>query len=165
MSTAPRSYRAAQQGVTLIELVIAIALIGVAAAALITALATLTGRSVDPLRRSQATAIAEAYLEEILAKPFTDPSLDPTTGAACPGVAPANRADWDNICDYSGLPDTVVRDQTGTAIGGLSDYQVAVASSQAAGQGIAAADVLRVDVTVTDPLGGSTVLTGLRTRY
>lgn len=155
----------AQQGTTLVELVIAIALIGLAAAALITTLATLTGRSVDPLRRSQATAIAEAYLEEILAKPFTDPSLDPATGAACPGVSPANRADWDNICDYSGLPDTVARDQTGTAIAGLGDYQVSVAITQPAWQGIAASDALRVDVTVTDAAGGSTVLTGIRTRY
>lgn len=156
-----RRYRGAQQGVTLVELVIAIALIGIAVAALMTALASLTGRSVDPLRRSQATVIAEAYLEEILAKPFTDP----TSGATCAGVSPANRADWDDICDYTGLPDTVVRDQTGSAIAGLGDYGVTVAISQAAWQGIAAANVLRVDVTVTDPLGGSTVLTGMRTRY
>lgn len=154
-----------QRGVTLVELVIAIALIGVAAAALLTALASLSGRSVDPLKRSQATAIAEAYLEEILAKPFTDPSLDPATGAACPASAPAGRANWDNICDYTGLPDTVVRDQNGNAIAGLGDYAVTVAINQAAWQGIAAANVLRVDVTVSDPLGGTTVLTGIRTRY
>ena len=69
-----------QQGMTLVELVISIVIIGISAASLYSAMAAITGRSADPLLRQQSLAIAEAYLEEILLQPF----LDPATGSQCP---------------------------------------------------------------------------------
>ena len=54
-----------QRGMTLVELVIAIAIIGIAAAALYSAMASLAGRSADPMLRQQSLLLAEAYLEEI----------------------------------------------------------------------------------------------------
>ena len=59
-----------QQGMTLVELVISIVIIGISAAALYSAMAAITGRSADPMLRQQSLAIAEAYMEEISLQAF-----------------------------------------------------------------------------------------------
>lgn len=151
-----------QQGVTLIELVIALVVLSIAGAALLSTYAYLAQHNADPMLTYQASAIAETYLEEVVAKSFDDP----VTNTTCPAPNAGGRASYDNVCDYRGLPDTVVRDQNGNAIAGLSNYSVAVTiTNNVAWQGIVAADVLRVDVTVTDPRGHVVVLAGYRTRY
>jgi MSHA pilin protein MshD len=144
---------------TLVELVISIVIIGIAAAALFSAMAAITGRSADPLLRQQSLAIAEAYLEEILLQPFLD-----SGGAVCP-APPASRASYDNVCDYDGLSDNGARDARGQAIAALASYRVQVAVTAQAWAGLAAGDVLRVQVTVTDPAGQPLALDGFRTRY
>ncbi|NMY42295.1 prepilin-type N-terminal cleavage/methylation domain-containing protein [Pseudomonas sp. WS 5013] len=148
-----------QAGMTLVELVITIVIIGIAAAALYSAMAAITGRSADPLLRQQSLSIAEGYLEEILLQPFLDSS-----NAVCP-PPPASRASFDNVCDYNGLNDNGVRDARGQAIAALANYRVQVAVTAQALVGLAASDVLRVRVTVTDPAGQTLALDGIRTRY
>lgn len=148
-----------QAGMTLVELVISIVIIGIAAAALYSAMAAITGRSADPLLRQQSLSIAEAYLEEILLQPFLDSS-----GAVCP-APPASRASYDNVCDYDGLNDNGARDARGQAISALASYRVQVEVTAQAWAGLAASDVLRVQVTVTDPAGQPLSLDGFRTRY
>ncbi len=54
---------------TLVELVITIVIIGIAAAALFSAMASITARSADPMLRQQSLLIAEAYLERLLVVP------------------------------------------------------------------------------------------------
>ncbi len=93
-----------QRGMTLVELVITIVIIGIAAAALFSAMASITARSSEPLLRQQSLSLAEAYLEEVLLQAF----LDPATGTACPSP-PAQRGDYDNVCDYAGLTDAGAR--------------------------------------------------------
>ncbi|MDF3031462.1 MAG: prepilin-type cleavage/methylation protein [Moraxellaceae bacterium] len=155
-----------QHGLTLVELVIALVVFSVGVTALLAALARFGSASADPLQAVQARAIAGAYLEEILGKAFTDPLLDPLTGAACPPPNGGGRASYDNICDYRGLPDTRVRDQNGNPVAGLDDYRVVVAiADDVAFHGIPAGDMLQVDVAVTDALGRSYRLTGIETRY
>ncbi len=149
-----------QRGMTLVELVITIVIVGIAAAALYTAMAAITGRSADPLLRQQSLSLAEAYLEEILLQSF----LDPTTGTACPSP-PSDRADFDNVCDYDGLADDGAHNARGDAISNLEAYDVAVQVSAQAWSGLAASDVFYVEVTVTDPAGQPLVLGGYRTRY
>ncbi|WP_137820500.1 prepilin-type N-terminal cleavage/methylation domain-containing protein [Pseudomonas sp. 2FG] len=148
-----------QRGMTLVELVIAIVIIGIAAAALYSAMAAISGRSADPLLRQQSLAIAEAYLEEILLQAYLDPS-----SAVCP-APPANRADYDNVCDYAGLVDNGARDASGQAIAALAAYGVSVTVTPQAWNGLAEAAALYVEVTVLDPAGQSLVLGGYRTRY
>lgn len=58
-----------QRGMTLVELVITIVIIGIAAAALFSAMASITGRSADPMLRQQSLYIAEAYMERLLVAP------------------------------------------------------------------------------------------------
>ncbi|MGH8355482.1 MAG: prepilin-type N-terminal cleavage/methylation domain-containing protein [Pseudomonas sp.] len=149
-----------QRGMTLIELVIAIVIIGIAAAALYSAMAAIGGRSADPMLRQQSLAIAEAYLEEILLQAF------PADTASCDDVAASvGRSTFDDICDYDGLTDNGARNSNGTAIGPLADYDVSVAVTPQVWNGLPAADALYIQVTVLDPAGQSLVLGGYRTRY
>ncbi|MNZ82669.1 hypothetical protein D3C78_1013730 [compost metagenome] len=149
-----------QRGMTLVELVIAIVIVGIAAAALYTAMATITSRSADPMLRQQSLAIAEAYLEEILAEDF----LDPTSHTQCP-APPAGRAAFDNVCDYAGLDDAGARGADGALIPGLQDYRVRVAVTPQAFDTLSAAAALQVVVTVEAPDGQTLPLAGWRTCY
>lgn len=150
----------AQRGMTLVELVIAIVIVGIAAAALYSAMAGITARSADPMLRQQSLAIAEAYLEEILSRDF----LDPTSQEQCP-ERPAARGDYDNVCDYAGLDDSGARDADGDPIPGLQDYRIRVAVTPQAFAGVSAAAALQVEVAVTDPTGQRLALSAWRTCY
>lgn len=140
-----------QRGMTLIELVISIVIIGIAAAALYSAMASISGRSADPMLRQQSLAIAEAYLEEILLQSFTDPD----------GLADCGRSCFDDVGDYQGLSEAP-HDANGSALVALASYQVAVLVQAQAWNGLAASEVRRVQVTVTDPAGQQMLLDGYR---
>ena len=148
-----------QRGVTLVELVIAIVIVGIAGAALYAAMAAIGGRSADPLLRQQSRVLAEAYLEEILLQDF----LDPASATQCP-APPALRQNYDNVCDYAGLVDNGARSAYGEALAGLEGYRVSVAVTPQAWNGLASSDVLYVLVTVRDPAGQELQLGGYRVR-
>lgn len=61
-----------QRGATLVELVITIVVISVAIAGVVGAFALITGRSTDPLNQIRAVALAQRYMDEILARPFDE---------------------------------------------------------------------------------------------
>ncbi len=150
---------------TLIELVIAIVVVGIAVAALFSAMAVINMRSADPMLRQQSLAIAEGYLEEITLQAFP-------SSTACTGNNNGNnRSTFDNVCAYNGLtygggtPFAPRSPVSTTPLAGLAAYQVTVQVSAQALNGIASADALRILVTVTDPSGQSLSLVGYRTRY
>ncbi|MDX1516205.1 MAG: prepilin-type N-terminal cleavage/methylation domain-containing protein [Woeseiaceae bacterium] len=146
-----------QHGATLIELLVSIVIVAIAASAVLGVLSMTTAASADPMIRHQAAAIAEAYLEEILLKPLTDP--DGVDGEAA-------RADFDDLDDYDGLVDAGARDQFGNAIAGLADYSVGISvAPSAALPPVPAADAIRVDVVVTHSNDVNFVLSGYRTRF
>ena len=145
-----------QRGVTLVELLVSIVIVSIAASSVLGVLSMTTAASADPMIRHQAAAIAEAYLEEIMLKPIDDP--DGVDGEAA-------RADFDDLDDYNGLVDTGVRDQFGVPIAALADYNVGVSVSPSSGlPSVPAADALRVDVVVTRGSDINFVLSGYRTR-
>ena len=152
-------------GVTLIELTISIAVIGIALAGTLALVQRAALASADPLVQRQASAIAEAYLEEILLRPYYDPDLG-AGGGACPAPE-ASRPLYDNVCDYAGLDDSGARDQTGTAVTGLGPYRVRVSVDTGATLGSlsGSASVLRVDVRVSHGLPVDFTLSGYRTNY
>ena len=155
--TTPRK----QHGMTLVELVITIVIIGIAAAALFTAMATITARSAHPMLRQQSLYIAEAYLEEILAKAF----FDPVTRDQCPSP-PSERKYFDNVCDFNGWNDVGgARDINDQAISGLSGYDVNVTAKPAELNGIGSKRALLITVEVRDPAGQLLTLSGWRTCY
>lgn len=169
------------RGVTLIELVVTIVVISIGVTGILLVLDRNTRESGRPVVEHQAVAVAEAYLEEILAKAFCDP--DTATCSPGPGNAPgtascqvctptppaeASRASYDNVCDYNGLSDTGARSQDDVPIPGLEAYTVQVqVDSGAALNGLSGADceVLGVTVNVSGPFGVAVALSGFRTNY
>ncbi|MGB5626208.1 MAG: prepilin-type N-terminal cleavage/methylation domain-containing protein [Woeseiaceae bacterium] len=145
-----------QSGVTLVELLVSIVIVSIAASGVLGVLSMTTAASADPMIRHQAAAIAEAYLEEIMLKPIADP--DGVDGEAA-------RADYDDLDDYDGLADAGARDQFGSLIAGLASYSVAVSVAPSSElPSVPPSDALRVDVIVTHSADINFVLSGYRTR-
>ena len=73
----------AEHGISLVELIVFIVIVGIAAAGVVGALNMATRASTDPMIQKQALAIAEALLEEVQLQPFTycDPD-DPNAASA-----------------------------------------------------------------------------------
>jgi MSHA pilin protein MshD len=143
-----------ERGVTLVELVVAIVIISVALAGVLVVFLRNTSASADPMIWHQATAVAEAYLEEVLTKNFT---ADGPEGS---------RADYDDIFDYNTIvSETPPRDQNGNQIASLTGYAVTVQVSAAAlgAPAVPNTDAARIQVTVATPFGGSIVVSGYRT--
>ncbi len=176
-----------QTGVTLVELIIAIVIISIASVALLTGLGFQTARNVDPMIQSQAQMLAKQYLSEVLSKPFFDPSADPrlspsvSRDAADDSAADTtardsnatNRLLFDNIFEYNGF-NQPTQELDGTAVPELAGYQISISIDDSVGLTLGTLanpgtlcppDILRVDVTVTDPRGQQTQLSGYRTSY
>jgi len=130
-----------QRGMTLIELIIAIVIIGIAAAALFSAMASITARSADPMLRQQSLYIAQAYLEALQALPYAD--LDDAHALAQGEGGPPKGLD-------------------GVVIDELKSYWVTTAISAASLNGVTAK---RITVAVKDPSGKELQLVGWRTCY
>jgi MSHA pilin protein MshD len=161
---------AQQRGVTLIELVMFIVIVGIAVAGIFAVYTNTVRHSADPLIRKQMLAIAEAMLEEAKLMPFTycdpDDANAATAGAAVVGVGDCAATvetmgpeagetryvaatPFDNVNDYAGFDTATaipsgIADLSGTVIGGLAGYQAQVAAiTQSLGPGgglIAAVD-------------------------
>jgi MSHA pilin protein MshD len=92
-----RSGRAAQRGVSLIELIVFIVIVSLALAGILGVYNQAVRGSADPMARKQAVSVAESLLTEAMMRPFTycdpqdpvnDPSATPpTSGASCTGGA------------------------------------------------------------------------------
>jgi len=193
MSSPTDHPRCRQRGVSLLELILFIVIVGAGVAGVLGVWRVTAQGSADPLIQKQALAIAEAYLEEALAMPFTYCDPDDVHAATAESDGAVNPADttrcattlevigaegeirgsgtvpYDNVNDYASLAAGVPASIDGTAIGGLGAYQVSVAVvAQALSNGtdtVAAAASHRVTVTVTGPGNTTVTLDGYRTRY
>ena len=171
-----------QTGISLIELIMFIVILGVGLAGILSVMNLTTSHSADPMIRKQVLSIAEALLEEVELQPFTycDPddanatTAASTAGCAAPpqGISPTPATEtrygseqFDNVGDYGGFSMTGIRDITNTALTGLGAYTASVAITQdGAAFTLAAGEVLRIDVTAQS--GAEVItLTGYRFRY
>jgi len=139
-----------QRGVTLIELIIAIVVIGIAVISVLALLSSQASRSGGAMIQSQAEHIATAYLNEVLQKPFADPGV--VTG----------RNGRHFVDNYNGLIDNGARDQNNNLISGLGAFKVSVSVTPTALLAVTAANCKRVDVTVQHSSGISVLMTGYR---
>jgi MSHA pilin protein MshD len=175
-----------ERGLTLIELLVFIVIIGIAANAMLAVFANLTRTSAGLLPDKQAQAIANSMMQEILAQPYTfcDPDAPnaSTATAATSAQCGVNRVEnigpenvpapvetrsgvrpFDNVNDYN-LFNTTANTLSGLPAQAGYIVQVAV---QSAGliAGVPATETLRVTVTVTPPTGAPVNLDGVRFRY
>lgn len=143
------------RGFTLIEMIVAIVIIGIGLAGVLAAFTTTVKASADPLIHKQMLSVAEEMMEEVLLKPF----------AAGPGViVGCNRAQADDVSDYRAYANQAVCDIGGAAVTGLAGYKVSVAVDSAASLATLATNVKKITVTVTH--GADTIsLVGWRTNY
>lgn len=162
-----------QRGVTLIELVVGMLVLGIAVTLITASLLPLALRSTDPWHQVRAAELGQSLMNEILAKAFDEQS-DRAGGrqrcgeSGAPPCTPAanlgpdggeSRTGYDDVDDYQGL------DVRGDAITNILDqalldqyrqYRVQVqVSYDGAALGLANGEAKRIDVTVTPPDGSA----------
>lgn len=141
-------------GVTLVELIVAIVIVGTALAGLAAAYNRANIASADPLIDQQMLALAESMMEEIMLKPYD------TDGANVP--KPANRFQYSEVGHYNGYQTTGIVDVEGNPIPNLARYDIAVSVTPAALTG-AVGGALRIQV-VASSGNRQLQLSGWRTR-
>lgn len=174
-----------QAGISLVELVLFILIVSIALVGILSVMNVTNKASADPLQRKQALSVAESLLEEIEQQPFTfcDPS-DPNASTATSAVIGVNGCQsnvqglgptagqtryaeprFNHVADYQGFSMTGIKDINNNPIVGLENYTASVnMTPDGARFGVAANDVLRIDVRVT--LGPTDIsLSGYRFRY
>lgn len=140
---------------TLVELIVAIVIIGIGVAGVMIAFTSAVRSSSDPVVRKQMMAVAEGLSEEIRRMPFAIEAPAPAAGCA--------RKAFNDIRDYNGYASTGICDINGTVV--LTGMNVRVTVADAAElTGIGTTDRLKFTVTVTR--GQDTVsLVGWRTNF
>jgi MSHA pilin protein MshD len=149
-----KSTDARQQGFTLIEMVIAIVVLGVGLAGLLLAFSTVSRHNADPLINKQMFAVAQEIMEEIALKPYT--AVANTAPASCA------RDTYNDISDYDGYSASQICDMEGTPIANLAAYSLDVSVAVSALDGIAEAK--KITVTVGHATGNVS-LVSWRTNY
>lgn len=142
-----------KRGFTLIEMVLAIVIISVGLAGVLSAFQMAVRGSADPLVRKQLLAVADEMMEEVALKPF---AAGPGTQTGCA------RNLRDDIEDYNGYAASGICDIDGNPITDLATYGVSLTVGAATlPDGVPSR---RVAVTVTH---GSEMLTlvGYRTDW
>lgn len=173
----------AQLGVTLVELIIAIVIITIGVAGVLSAFQQSVRASSSPFQAKQAIAIAEALLEEVQLSAFTycqpsDPKYvaNPAFQAAGVGDCTAGFAEalgaeagdarpFDNVNDYNGLALNPVTDVSGAPIPNVAGYSAAIAVVPTALASVPAGEAMLITVSVTAPNGEVFSLDGYRTRH
>ncbi|ABC32791.1 conserved hypothetical protein [Hahella chejuensis KCTC 2396] len=158
-----------QRGVTLVELVITIIVIGVALVAIVTAMSGSIGRSSDVLLRNRTIQLAQAYLDEILGKRYDEAT--PSGGA--PPVTSCNivteegsRDEYDDVDDYDGVLNEAPRSQTDADFNNYPGYLVSVSVTCAGADiGLSASNAKLVRVTITPPSGPAMTFSAYRANF
>ena len=162
MSNSKNKKLPSQSGVTLIELIITIVVMGIALAALVSSLSVGIGRSAQPMWEGKALELSQAYLDEILAMAFDDQT--PVGGdEVLAGQNPCTFSDdgqsrelYDDVDDYHGVSDAppVLIDST-IDMSRYANYQVDISVACAGTDlGLDSNDMAkRITVTVSVPSG------------
>lgn len=154
------SRRQCQHGFTLVELIIAMVIIGISLAAVVGVFNFNAVASARPIVDKQMRAFAEGLMEEIQHQPFS------ASANGAPSQ-PCARDSYNDLMDYNGYQQTRLCDINGNdlGLGGMSVLvAVGPASPAAPLPGVPGADARQIAITVTH--GGDSVrLLGWRTNF
>lgn len=150
------SERRRARGFTLVEILLAIVIIGVGLAGVLSVFVATVRNSADPVVRKQLLSIAEEMMEEVTLKPYAVNGAAPTPSNC------AARTNYDDVSDYNGYFSTNrICDIDGAQIALLDGYSVVISVAISTLQG-APAKVITVQASRgTD----SITLIGWRTPY
>lgn len=150
-----------ESGMTLIELVIAIVIISVGLAGVLTVYSTTVKQSADPMIRKQMISIAEEMLAEVTTQSYE--ALTNTAPAACARDFYNDSLDYNGYNSASCLPGGPrIYDRGGLPVANLDGYGVTVAVTAETWQSTSAQKVV---VTVSSPQNESIALTTWRTEW
>lgn len=169
-----------QAGFTLIETIIVVVLLGVMMAGMTALFVENVGKSHQPYLRQRALAVADAFMDEILRKRWDDNTplgggCVNTGSGSCPagpaaagiGTEEGARSNYDDIDDYNIITaQSPPQDSAGNAMAGYNGFSVSVTVDQpGAWNGVAAADVKRIQVQVTSNIGETITLAAYRVNF
>lgn len=149
-----------QSGFSLIELIIAIVVVGAGVTAIFSLTTQAAQQGTDPMTYKQSLALVESYMEEIRGKRFSSGS--------CPSVPSSNvRANYSYVCHYDTSGSAVaIADQQGNSLLDWSQYRVEIAVTNEALNGIASGNAQKIVVLVTHALSNTSVsLTSYKTNF
>lgn len=131
-----------QSGVTLVELIVAMVIIGVAVAGVTQVFNLGATSSVNPVLTKQLRAVAEGLMDEIQRQPFAA-SANAAPSATC------SRNTYNDIFDYNNYNPGKVCTINGEAITGLAGITVSVTVAATDTLGIDNADACLITITAT----------------
>ncbi|MGB0951612.1 MAG: type IV pilus modification PilV family protein [Planctomycetota bacterium] len=160
----------AQRGITLVETVIAVLVLGIAVPPLVTLFGEVSTQTVDDSYQRVALIYAESMLEEIVSKEFEDPQS--STGSF--GTEEGLRANFDDIDDFDGLSNSPPKHIDGSLLDQYAgftrsviiDNVTAEETDPASAESDGSTDFKRIRVTVawTSGRGGEVTLATLRSQ-
>lgn len=147
-----------QAGMTLVELIVAIVIIAVGLAGVLSVFNNTVKNSADPMIRKQLLALAEGMMDEVMLLPFeADPATNWSGSATC-----ANRDQFDEVDDFSGYTNQDVCDYDGNQK--LPGYKLSVTVESLALDVVPATAARKI--TVKAEVGGESLsLVGWRTNW
>lgn len=168
-----------QGGFSLVELIVALMVISVAALALSYALGFAFRHQSDGLWQAKAVALAESYLEEITARRYDEatpmggvpPCAPAAVACSAVGQDAESRSEFDDVDDYHGLDEQPPLNAAGLPRDGYAGYRVEVDVAYADTAQVAAlgldhtTDAKLVTVRVTAPGQGALEFRLLRGNY
>lgn len=121
-------------GFTLVELIVTLMLISIAVLGVTYALSFGFSRQSDGLWQAKSIALAEAYMEEIMARRYDEatplggvpPCSPATVPCGAPGVEGEARSAFDDLDDFHGLDEAPPLDVNGDPLSRYAGYRVQV---------------------------------------
>lgn len=160
-----------QTGITLVEMIITIVIIGIALAGTITALSTVVGRSSNTLVQTRTIALAQAYLDEILSLPFdraTPPGGVPAYPGSCrvDGGVANDRASFRAVDRYDGIDHSPPQLLSGLEGEGYDGFRVRISVTCVGSEiGLPDGHAKRIDVQIDTPLDTTAVFSAYRGHF
>ncbi len=164
-------------GFTLVELVVTLAIFGIAGAAIFGSMSFALGKQSDSLWRAKTEILARSYLDQIMIRKFDELTPEGGVPRCGPCSSPADfddgesRANFDDVDDFNGLREIPPLDEDGQPIEVFAGFQVEVSvayldAAQQLAFGLADSQHAKVvSVIVTPPGGSSQVFSAVRANY